>query len=368
MRAGMLVITDEASLASTAHLDALLAHATAAGAKLLLVGDHHQLGAVEAGGAFALLADTTTQAGTAHTLDALWRFTNRWEADATRALRTGDPAALDAYAQHGRLRDGDTDAMTEAAYQARRADINAGKSSLLIAPDRETVTALNSRARADRLIAGQVTGPEVTLHDATSCAAGDWIVTRQNDRRLSVPGGGHVRNGAGWQVTDVHPDGSIDITPRDRTDLTWRQDRTPANQPGHARTVRLPARYVADHVELGYATTVHRAQGATVDTTHALITAHTDRQGLYVAMTRGRDTNHAYVTLDGFTHTEHHQRGDDLTGRQILERVLATDGSEQSATATLRRPPGRGDFPTPAPLGPRHHQRGRGTRYGAGRP
>ncbi len=67
----MLVIVDEASLASTAHLDALLRHATTAGAKLLLVGDHHQLGAVEAGGAFALLVETAIEAGTAHTLDTL---------------------------------------------------------------------------------------------------------------------------------------------------------------------------------------------------------------------------------------------------------------------------------------------------------
>jgi conjugative relaxase-like TrwC/TraI family protein len=336
MRAGMLVIVDEASLACTAHLDALLEHAAAAGAKLLLVGDHHQLGAVEAGGAFALLADTATESGTAHTLDALWRFTNRWEADATRALRTGDPATIGTYAEHGRLRDGDTDTMTEAAYRAWCDDLAAGQSSLLIAPDRDTVSALNLRARTDRLAAGQVGGPEIGLTDGSACAVGDWISTRQNDRRLSAPGDGHVRNGATWTVTAVHADGSMEVIRRDHIDLTSRQEGIRTRQPGHARTVRLPARYVAEHVELGYATTIHRAQGATVDTAHVLARAGMTRQALYVAMTRGRNANHAYVALDGIANAEAHQQGRDLTGAQILERVLATDGAEYSATATLR--------------------------------
>ena len=86
------MIVDEASLAGTRTLDALLTQAPAAGAKLLLVGDHHQLTAVDAGGAFALL----TTRGTAAELASLWRFTNRWEAHATRALRHGDPSVIDA--------------------------------------------------------------------------------------------------------------------------------------------------------------------------------------------------------------------------------------------------------------------------------
>jgi conjugative relaxase-like TrwC/TraI family protein len=327
---GTLVIVDEASLASTAHLDALLGHVGTAGAKLLLVGDDHQLDAVDAGGAFALLVETATETHCAHALDALWRFTNRWEARATRDLRVGNPAALDAYAQHGRLREGDTDTMAEAAYRAWCHDLADGKHSLLIAPDRDTVTALNLQARADRVAVGQVAGPGVALTDTTACAPGDWITTRQNDRRLPVPGGGHVRNGASWTVTAVHADGSIDVVAREHA------ARPAKTQPAHAQAIRLPARYVADHVELGYATTIHRAQGATVDTTHVVVRAGLARQSLYVAMTRGRHANHAYVAVDGFLEPEDHHSGEILTGRQVLEKALATDGSEQSATAILR--------------------------------
>jgi conjugative relaxase-like TrwC/TraI family protein len=325
---GMLVIVDEASLASTAHLDRLLQNSTAAGAKLLLVGDDQQLGAVEAGGAFALLAERATEAGTAHTLEALWRFENRWEAHATRGLRTGDHAALTAYANHGRLHDGDTAAMTEAAYRAWRADVAVGRSSLLIAPDNDTVIALNLRARDDRLATGQLIGPEVALHDGTTCAAGDWIFSRQNDRRITLPDGGHVRNGAAWRVSAVHSDGTVEATPRDPAET---KACSPMPQGG---AVRLPARYVAEHVELGYASTIHRVQGATVDTAHVLARAGMTRQSLYVAMTRGRQANHAYVSLDGFT--EGHQESQQ-SGRQVLEQVVATDGCEHSATATMRR-------------------------------
>src|SRR5665647_1723765 len=88
-----LLIVDEASLAGTLALDTLIAQARAADAKVLLVGDHAQLSAVDAGGAFHLL----TERGRPVVLSSLWRFSHRWEAEATRHLRTGRPAALDAY-------------------------------------------------------------------------------------------------------------------------------------------------------------------------------------------------------------------------------------------------------------------------------
>jgi hypothetical protein len=299
------------------------------GAKLLLVGDHHQLGAVDAGGAFALLADTAAERGHAHTLAGLWRFTHRWEADATRALRAGDPdavaTALDTYAAHDRLHQGDNDSVVESAYAAWRRDLAAGQDSMLIAADRATVTTLNVRARIDRMSAGEVSGPEAGLHDGTNCAAGDWITTRRNDRRLPVPGGGYVRNGDNWQVTHVHPDGSLNARSRNAT----------------AAAVHLPSHYVAEHVELGYASTVHRAQGATVDTAHTVVTPAMNRQSLYVALTRGRNANHAHIDTAGHhahANTEGHLRGpEQLNGRQILERIIATDGTELSATATLRQ-------------------------------
>lgn len=327
LRPGQLVLLDEAAMAGTDHLDRLVAQANAAGAKLVLVGDHCQLGAVDAGGMFALLAGE----GHAVELDQLHRFTEDWEGAATRRLRVGDPVALDAYAVHGRLHDGPAEAMTERAYRGWAADLAAGQASLLLAHDRDTVTALNARARSDRIRSGLVdTSTEIALRDGTAAGPGDLITTRRNNRRLPRPGGGHVRNGDRWHVTAAHPDGSLDAIPAPHGD-----DPVAAAGPGCA--VRLPADYVRDHVELGYATTIHRAQGQTVDTAHLIAAPGLTREALYVAMTRGRHANHTYTVTDV---TADHPAALETavpTGRQILDTILVTSGSQTSATATLRR-------------------------------
>lgn len=83
----------------------------------------------------------------------------------------------------------------------------------------------------------------------------------------------------------------------------------------------LAGDYTAAHVELGYATTAHRAQGATVDTSHAIVTTAMTRETLYVAMTRGRYANHAYTITDT-PGREAHQQHQPATARQILTDVL----------------------------------------------
>jgi conjugative relaxase-like TrwC/TraI family protein len=327
LRPGQLVIVDEASLAGTTALDELVRQAGDAGAKVLLVGDHHQLSPVDAGGAFRLLAES----GKPATLSALWRFRHRWEAGATRLLRAGNPEALDRYAEHGRIHDGPAEAMLDSAYTAWRDDRARGRTALLIARDTATVAALNIRAHDERVLAGQVDPGGVRLAGGTTVGRGDWVVTRRNDRRLRPPDGGHVRNGTLWQVTAAHDGGSLDVVPLPRPGRT---------QPAAEAPLRLPAAYVAEHVELGYASTVHRAQGMTVEYSRVLVHPGMTRQALYVALTRGRAGNHAYVTTDGIDPScpqPPTEAGDPPTGRQILEAVLATDGAESSATATLRQ-------------------------------
>ena len=99
LHAGHLVVVDEASLADTRTLAELVAQAQAADAKVLLVGDHLQRGAVAAGGAFGMLARRSPTAE----LTSLWRFTQPWEAHASLALRHAQPEALDTYQQHGAI-------------------------------------------------------------------------------------------------------------------------------------------------------------------------------------------------------------------------------------------------------------------------
>jgi hypothetical protein len=107
----------------------------------------------------------------------------------------------------------------------------------------------------------------------------------------------------------------------------------------NGRTVTLPANYVQTFVELGYATTVHTAQGVTADTMHGVVTSGESRQQLYTMITRGRSANHVYVAVvgDGDPHTVLKPDNVHLrTATELLEQILARDASLQSAT-TLQR-------------------------------
>ena len=125
LRPGQLLIVDEASLAGTLTLDTLTRQTQAAGAKLLLVGDHRQLSSVDAGGAFGLLATETR----AVELTSLWRLTNAWEATAGQQLRVGERRLHRRYAAHGRLHDGPAEAMTADAYDAWETASRNGRSA-----------------------------------------------------------------------------------------------------------------------------------------------------------------------------------------------------------------------------------------------
>lgn len=313
-RAGQLVIIDEATLAGTLSLDRLTGLAETAGAKVLLVGDWAQLQSVDAGGAFNLLAERRDDPPE---LTEVHRFTHAWERTASLELRRGHAPAIATYIRHGRVREGSAAGMLDAAYAAWRLDITAGRSSVLVTDACQTVVELNTRARAERILDGDTAaGAEVRLSDGTHASAGDLVITRTNDRRLSSGGGGWVRNGDRWRVLAVGADGSLRV---ERID-----------QPRHTR-VTLPASYVAEHVDLGYAVTAHRAQGLTVDSAHVVVNSSTTRENLYVAMTRGRDTNTAYVALDQPDDTHTPPDVDDVSARTVLFGVLQHCGAELSA-------------------------------------
>ncbi len=318
-RAGQLVIIDEASLAGTLSLDRITHLAERAGAKVLLVGDHAQLQSVDAGGAFALLAGDRDDAPE---LVDVHRFTNAWEKTASLALRHGRTRVIDTYLDHGRIHEGDAEAMADAAYTAWRADQNQGLVSVLVAETRDDVTTLNTRARADLILDGTLRpGREVELNDGTSAGEGDTIITRRNDRRLRTRRD-WVRNGDTWTVTGVRGDGSVTIR------KTGRRFRG---------SIVLPAAYVAEYVDLGYAVTAHRAQGVTVDTAHVLVEPTTTRENLYVAMTRGKHANHAYVIFDRSDEHAHQHPSDnpDATARSVLFGVLQHTGAELSAHESI---------------------------------
>jgi conjugative relaxase-like TrwC/TraI family protein len=314
---GQLLIIDEASLTGTLTLDRIVAQARAAQAKVLLVGDWAQLSAIEAGGAFQMLIDDRDDQ--VAELTAVRRFANQWERDASTQLRVGNPSAIEHYDQHGRIHAGDRAQMLDALYRAWRADTDAGHTSIMIAADLQTAAELNLRARQDHL-ANSNDDACVDLADGTHAGVDDRIVTRQNDRHLAI-GQRWVKNGDTWTVRTVHRDGSLTV-----------------EREGGRGAAILPAGYVAEHVELGYAATAYRAQGRTVDTAHVLVEPTTTREVLYVAATRGRLANHLYVDIcyDPDPDTRH-DVGDASPVAAALQTVLRRTGVNESANAVLAR-------------------------------
>jgi hypothetical protein len=160
------------------------------------------------------------------------------------------------------------------------------------------------------------------LADGNQASVGDLIITRRNDRRLRISATDWVKNGDRWTVLRLTSSGDVRV-----------------QNVRNGRTVTLPADYVHTATELGYATTVHTAQGVTADTMHGVVTGEESRQQLYTMVTRGRTANHLYVSVvgDGDPHAvlqpgNVHVR----TATELLKQVLGRDGSPRSAS-TLQR-------------------------------
>jgi len=313
-----LVILDEAGMAGTVELARAAQWITERGAVLRLVGDDAQLSAVGAGGVLRDIAET---AG-ALTLSAVVRFTDPAEGAASLALRAGQRAAIGFYIDNDRVHVGDPATGVDAAYHAWTIDRQGGLDALMLAPTRAVAAELNARARADRLARGNPDGTtgdaEVRLSGGSAASAGDTVVTRRNNRRLALSTSDWVKNGDRFTVRAVLPGGAVTV------------------QHHHTRRVlTLPADYASQHLALGYASTVHAAQGATADTCHTVATGAEDRQLLYVAMTRGRAGNHLYLATAG-DGDEHSVLTPDAllppTAVDLLTRILDRDGAQLSAT------------------------------------
>ena len=332
-----LVVIDEAGMADTVSLDQAIGFVLGRGGSVRLIGDDQQLAAIGAGG---VLRDITATHG-ALQLSELMRFADPAEGAASLALREGDTTALGFYLDHDRVHVGDLATMTDDVFDAWRADRAAGLDAIMLAPTRDLVSELNQRARAERLNgltgeAGLAGGAsETLLSDGNRASVGELVISRENDRRLRTSASDWVKNGDRWMVLNIHDsvhDGAAADAPGGSCDLTVQHTQT-------GRIVRLPADYVGKSVELGYATTVHTAQGVSADATHGLATDDLSRQLLYTMLTRGRLANHLYMPVvgDGDPHSViRPEMVLPQTATDLLERMLARDESPTSATSLQR--------------------------------
>ncbi|MFT4398084.1 MobF family relaxase [Gordonia lacunae] len=329
---GTVVLIDEIGMSSTASLDPVIADVLARGGDVKGVGDDQQLASVAAGGVLRDVAEL----GNTLTLTEVMRFTDDAEGAASLAIRDGRDEAIGYYIDHQRVHVTADTLAADLAYQAWRRDTQAGHASVMLAPTLDTVRELNERARADRLADQPLSrldkmrgrGREITLADGLTASVGDTIRTRRNNRRLRLSATDFVRNGYSWTITTVHADG----------DLTVRHTASGA-------TLTLPADYVRADCELGYASTIHGAQGMTVGsrgkqlgTCHIVGSDQLDKQLLYVAMTRATDGNHLYLsTSESDPHRIIFDRAQrPPTAVDMMRTFLGRDGAQTSASTAVR--------------------------------
>jgi Ti-type conjugative transfer relaxase TraA len=290
-----VLVVDEAGMIGSRQMERLLSQAQAAGAKVVLVGDPEQLQAIEAGAAFRAIAE---RVGAAE-ITEVRRQREAWQQQATRELATErTDAALARYQQagmvHGHATLDEARAAIVAGWDAARKESPEAR-QIMLAYRRDDVRDLNARARAVRQAAGELREDYrvQTERGVREFAAGDRVYFLRNERSLGV------KNGT--LGTAVRIEGYV---PGQGDRLAVRLD--------DGRLVSFDVKDYA-HIDHGYAATVHKSQGVTVDRTHVLATSHIDRHAAYVGLSRHRDR----VDL--------HWSADQVGSRERLARVLGRE-------------------------------------------
>lgn len=268
LRPGDLLLIDEAGMLDQDTARALLTVADESGARVAFVGDRHQLPAVGRGGvldhAIAWAHPTAVVS-----LKKVHRFADPDYAALSLRMRKGDDPArvFDELNRRGQIVVHASDVERTAAL----AEVGAA-GDLVIADRREQVADLNAAIRNQR-DSGNQEEKVVTTASGEQLGLGDRVATRRNDPDLQVA------NRQTWTIADLSDGGGLILR-------------------GRGREREVPAEYAQHYVELAYATTVHGAQGDTVDHAHVALTETTGAAAAYVAMTRGRESNTAHLVAE----------------------------------------------------------------------
>lgn len=328
---GSLIVIDEASMMSIADLGDIIAYAASRECKVIVAGDQEQLTAVEGGGGMMLLA---RRLGYVQLAEAV-RFHAQWEREASLRLREGDTAALDAYYEHGRIRGGEPEQITEEACRLYVSHYLTGADVELIAFERERCREISRRIRGDLRHLGIVhSGREVPIAAGAHASVGDLVICRENDHKTTTGEPGRtLANGDVMRVEAIDGNGEILL----RRAL----DRDP--QTGQRQWAEKPFAYRRyDSFDLAYAVSGHSAQGRTVEVGIPVVTGTESRQWLYSAMTRGAEANIVHVFNLG-------KVADPATGTRAAPEI-ARHEQQEAARAGLtghRAPRLDADLPEP---------------------
>jgi Ti-type conjugative transfer relaxase TraA len=324
-----VLVIDEAGMIGSRQLERVVAEAERRGAKVVLVGDAEQLQAIEAGAAFRSITERHAHVE----ITEIRRQKVDWQRKATRELATGRTAeALNAYRDHGMVfraesRDVARTELIERWDRDRRSSPE--ESRIILTHTNDEVRALNDLARAKLREAGEL-GEDVSHHverGRRDFAVGDRVIFLKNDRGLSI------KNGSLGIIEAVN-----------QSSMTVRLD--------NGRTIGFDLKDYA-HLDHGYAATIHKTQGVTVDRAHVLATPGLDRHATYVALSRHRESLALHFGRDDFA--------DDRT----LARILARDRAKDMASDYRRGD--KGTDRAEAPISGRGQDRENGRERDGGR-
>ena len=310
-----VLVLDEATQVGTKDFGLVQESAKMAGARLNPVGDTMQLGSVDAGGIFRLVAQEVPSAE----LHEIRRFNQQWERDASVRIGLGEIEAVATYDTHGRIWGADEQAAYEQAATSYLADHLAGRQVLLLAGSNGEAAELARLVQEKLIRLGQVDAPELPLSDGNQAGRGDRVRARLNT---------HI-DAAGQRLTNRDtlrilgysgPDVRVE---RQRLDGTW------------TAPFIVPRAYLETDAELDYAGNTHVAQGRTVEVGHLLVTPSLSRQSNYVGMTRGRDGNYAYV-VTGQTAPPGREPYEQATPEAVIKGVMQREAEDLSATEQMR--------------------------------
>ena len=300
-----VLVVDEAGMVGSRQLERVMRHAHDAGAKIVLVGDTRQLQAIEAGAPMRMVGERVGQV----TMSDIRRQGEDWQKVASVDLANGKvEAALDAYGQRGYVHEhaaqADAKKSIVDAWDAHRKE-RPGDAQIILAYRRVDVRELNELARQRCRDAGAL-GPDhriTTEQGERNFASGDRVYFLKNDRQLGV------LNGTLGQIESIKG-----------SEMVVRLD--------DGRRVAFDTQQYA-HLDHGYAGTVHKGQGVTVDRAHVLAGQLFDQHAAYVGLTRHRDQVDLHWSREEFANESEMRR---VLGRERPKDVaLDYERAEQRA-------------------------------------
>jgi Ti-type conjugative transfer relaxase TraA len=311
----IVLVIDEAGMVDARQLSRVLDHAATHDAKVILLGDPDQLKPIGPGDAYRGLPEQHAPAR----LETIRRQAEPWQREASEHLAGGRVApALDAYQQAGRLHVADTrDAARSELLKQYAADraVDPARGQLVLAYRNDDVSRLNAGIRDQRLAAGELRG-HVTVAGA-DYAAGDRLVFLKNDHQ-------------GREVTNLGRAKSQATGVKNGTLATLEKvspDRFVARLDDGRKVAFHPDQY--NHIAHGYAVTIHKSQGATVDRTYVLADPLMNRNASYVALTRHRDGVQVYTDRQTFADRDQLDRSLSRAPSKDLARDYAAAGLER---------------------------------------